>query len=190
MNSRLKGHLCYVAGPINANVDFMSWRNDMSRFLWNLGIGVLNPCDKPLDHNEDENFQNNLVRLRQEEKYDEITDIMREIVTIDLHFVDLSSFVILYIDKNSHMCGSYAEMTYSCLERKPLIVICEQGKTNIPAWLFGHAKHTTFFNTFDQAKEYIRHIHEDNDIENINRRWKFLDFDKVFGKHCGYTGDR
>lgn len=182
--SKLKGHLAYLAGPINPNSDCASWRIDFCNFLWNLGIGVLNPVDKPLDHHEDEEFQQKLIQLRQEEKYDEISSIMREIVTIDLHLVDLSSFIILYIDKDHHMMGSYAEATFACLERKPLIVICKQGKKSISPWLFGHAKHNLFFDSFDEAKTYIQHIHEGKITDNLNYRWKFIDFNKVFGgKH-------
>jgi hypothetical protein len=178
---KLKGHLAYLAGPINPHTDCTSWRVDFCKFLWDLGIGVLNPVDKPLTHSEDDTFQEKLINLRQEGKYDEISNVMREIVTIDLHLVDLSTFIVMYIDKDHHMCGSYVEAAFACLERKPLIIICKQGKSQISPWLFGHAKHELFFNTFDEAKNYIKQIHEGKITDNLNYRWKFLDFSKIFG---------
>ena len=182
-NNRLKGLKFYLAGPINKQkfAECVNWRSEMSRFLWSRGAGVLNPLDKPVEHHEDESFQDKLLQLKQEEKYDELTEIMRPIVTIDLHLVDLSSAVILYIDKDCHLCGSYAEMTYTCLERKPLIVVIKQGKKQTPAWLFGHAKHELFFNDFTAAKEYLEHIDNDEVIDTLNHRWKFLNSNKIYG---------
>lgn len=181
--NRLKGLKFYLAGPINKEKynECIQWRTSMSRFLWHKGAGVLNPLDKPVDHTEDEFFQDYILKLKQEEKYDELTEIMRPIVTIDLHLVDLSSAVILYIDKDCHMCGSYSETTYTCLERKPLIVVCKQGKKNIPAWLFGHAKHELFFSDFIDAKEYLEHIDQDEVVDTLNHRWKFLNINKIYG---------
>lgn len=179
--NRLKFAKFYLAGPIRKGIDFISWRKDMSNFLWSIGAGVLDPCDKPLDHHEDEFFQDKLLRLKSEGKYDTLASIVREVVTIDLHLVDLSTAVILHIDTDVHMQGSYAEMTYACLERKPLIVHAKNGKKNLPAWVFGHAKHELFFDTWDEIKDYLNHIDKDKIVDTLNNRWKFLDYNKIYG---------
>lgn len=178
--NRLKFAKFYLAGPIRKDIDFTTWRKDISEFLWSMGAGVLNPCDKPVDHHEDEHFQDKLIRLRQEKQYDLLSEIMREVVTIDLHLLDLSTAVILHVDTDVHMQGSYAEMTYACLERKPLIVHAKNGKKNLPAWIFGHAKHELFFDTWDEIKEYLIHIDQAPTIDVLNNRWKFLNYDKIY----------
>lgn len=178
--NRLRFSKFYLAGPIRKDIDFISWRKDISNFLWSIGAGVLDPCNKPLYHNEDEFFQDKLLELKSKCKYDDITNIMREIVTIDLHLVDLSTAIILHIDTDVHMQGSYAEMTYACLERKPLIVHAKNGKKNLPAWVFGHAKHELFFDTWDEIKKYLNHIDKDPVIDTLNNRWKFLDYNKIY----------
>ena len=179
---RLEWSLFYEAGPIDEAVDFTSWRNDISQFLWSLGAGVLDPCNKPTDDNEDNAFRKKLTDLKDHKNWNELSSLMRRIVTVDLHLVDLSTAVILHLDKKIHMCGSYFEANYGCLERKPLIVHCPTGKNTIPNWLFGITKHELFFETWDQVKEYLRHIHEDESVNDLGGRWKFLDYDKIFGR--------
>ena len=48
--NRLKSHTAYLAGAIDKVTasDAMEWREDMTDFLNDLGIGVFNPCDKPI----------------------------------------------------------------------------------------------------------------------------------------------
>lgn len=181
--NRLKGHVSYLIGSMDESKDTAHiWRQDISNFLWEHQIGVLNPCDKPSGKQEGADFTDYIDSLKEQERYDEVTEEMSPIVRIDLHMVDLSNFIIMAIDKDVHMCGSYGEQTYSSLEKKPIIVFCKQGKSKIPNWLFGTGmRHNMFFQTLDEVKEYILHICYDEEVDDLGR-WRFIDYDKVFGK--------
>lgn len=179
--NRLKQHTVYLAGPIDESKETAHlWRRDMSEFLWENEIGVLNPCDKPSGMHEGEDFVDYMNNLKDIGDFDKVSNEMSKIVRIDLHMVDLCNFVILYVNKDTHMCGSYGEQTYAALEKKPVIVICEQGKNKIPSWLFGTGmRHEMFFSNFEDAKSYIKHVAYDYEVDCLNR-WRFIDYDKVF----------
>lgn len=183
--NRLKNHSAYLAGSIDESKKTAHlWRQEISEFLWSHDIGVLNPCDKPIGIQEDENFVDYTNGLKKDGKFDLVQNLMSEVVKADLHMVDLCNFVILVIDKSIHMCGSYNEQTYAALEKKPVIVLCEQGKEHIPNWLFGMGmRHEMFFNNMDEVKEYIKHIaYDDEDCIDTLGRWRFVDYDKVFNR--------
>jgi len=184
MINRLQHFLAYECGPIDDIADGgIPWRKDMSNFLKSIGIGVLNPCDKPSDMiKETPDTHKYLRNLAEYHRFDELTRFMKSIVSIDLHMVDLSNFIIVYVDKNAHMCGSYCELTYSCLEHKPVIICSKQGKQNIPHWIYGITEtHRTFFNNWIEVKRYIRGVAYDTlGYPAENDGWRFLDYNKVF----------
>lgn len=182
--NKLAGHLFYLAGPIDdckEEKDFIEWRLDISKFLWSIGAGVVDPCSKPVvGYNEDENLRVLKRQLKKEKKYDEISKVMEDIVSVDLHLLDISSAVILYVDNDVHMCGSYSEITYSALEKKPAIVFSKNGKENVPDWLFGLLKHDLFFNNIEEVKEYLHKVNNGKSTP-CEDRWRFLDMNKIFG---------
>lgn len=183
--NRLKGHLCYLAGSIDKSYDYgRMWRYDMSSFLNNLGIGVLNPCDKPITNkkvDEDEDFVNMIQSLKEQKEYKKVQKIMQEIVRIDLKMVDLCNFMILNIVPEVHMCGSYNEQSLACYQRKPIIVNCESGIDKIPNWLFGVCDPDLFFDSWKKVKEYIKYIAFEDSVDDNDSKWRFLDYDKIFG---------
>ena len=49
--NRLKNSLCYLCGAMDRVQDGgVGWRGNITPKLKELGIGVLNPCDKPSDY--------------------------------------------------------------------------------------------------------------------------------------------
>jgi hypothetical protein len=185
--NKLKGQICYLAGYIDDDKDgsAKSWRIDMTKFLNGLGIGVHNPCDKPIINttvNEDENFVKSVQSLKEEGYYDKASDVMKEIVRQDLKMVDLSHFVVLNINRDSHMCGSYTEFTYACMMRKPVLVYCRQGIPSISNWMWGLGDHHYFYDDWEQLKQQIRNIDSGLDSCDMNGKWRFFDTEKIFGK--------
>jgi hypothetical protein len=179
--NRLAYSRAYLAGPIDRVTDRgIQWRQDISEFLWQHKIGVINPCDKPIVGAvpEDDNFVTQRKVLKEAGKYDELHSLIKEVVATDLRSIDLSDFVILHIDTKVHMCGSYNEQTHASLQRKPILVHCPSGKNDVPDWLYGICKHEEFFSTWDQLKSYIREVAYKN--KTVNSRWRFFDYNKVY----------
>ena len=78
------------------------------------------------------------------------------------------------------MCGSYHEAFVAVAQKKPLLIMCQQGKQNVPNWLFGVVPHEHMFGSWSELIEYIHHINEDEEVEDLNR-WRFFDWEKVYG---------
>jgi nucleoside 2-deoxyribosyltransferase len=184
VRNRLKGHIFYLAGGIQYIPDLgVDWREVAQKELWKMGIGVFNPMDKACNFaNEDKDTQTNIKRLLQEGEYEAVSSIMRGIVRADLRMVDLSSAILARIDSSKHTAGTYAELTQAYLQRKPVILYSDDGVASIPSWWFGHGDPPLFFNSLEESLKYIHHINEDENIQHL-KRWKFFDFDKVFGVH-------
>jgi len=180
--NKLAGSMSYLIGPMDEVDDLgADWRAMMSQWLWDLDIGVLNPCDKPtVIAQEDTPTRDRVNLLKLNKDYDGVTKIIKEIVSVDLHLVDLSTFAITYVDKDIHMCGSYSEVTYASLEHKPNIVCCKQGKDNVPNWLYGVCDHNCFFGSWQEVKDYIRYVAFE--LPPDDKRWRFLDYNKIFNK--------
>jgi len=195
MKNRLSGSIAYLAGPIDrAHDSGIQWRLDIQNYLWSLNIGVLNPCDKPMDWGiESESTINERHKLKEiafnryKKGLDnhnlccDIHEQVKKIVAADLRCIDKCDFVILYIDTDVHMCGSYNEQTHACLQRKPVVVCCKQGKFGVPDWLWGICQHDMFFGSWNEVKDYIYSIAFNNNVEHF-RRWRFFDMNKVYNR--------
>lgn len=200
--NRLKYQIFYLAGPMDRVADRgVEWREDMQTFLWDeLKAGVFNPCDKPIDWGvEDEagrkwrhdtlaaakDMYNRGLKYEADLLCESVYGHMKPISASDFRLIDQAGAVILYIDRDVHMCGSYGEQTMACLEHKPVIINCKQGKCNVPDWLWGVCRHEMMFGSWDETKNYLRHVAFDDHVEHY-RRWRFIDMDKVYGKKARF----
>ncbi len=185
MKHRLSGSMFYLVGPMDEVPDLgADWREDISRFLWNMNIGVMNPCDKPTANGkESPDFIKRINILKKQGQYTEVQKMVEPIVDIDLRMIDLCSAVIMNIDKDYHMCGSYNEQTHACLQRKPIIIHCKHGLDGIPNWLYGIAQPSIFFDSWEKVKAYVDDIAY-NILPNIDtlNRWKFFDYNKIYNR--------
>lgn len=183
--NRLEGSMVYCSGAIDLIPgNGRAWRDEISEFLHSLGVGVINPLDKPISnsvYDEGPDFANYVRELKLRHYFDEVRKVVKNVVRADLHLVDLSNWVTVYLDMDYHHCGTYSEITYAALERKPILIVCRQGKEYIPSWLFGLHPHETFFSNWEEYKVYIKHIAYHDNVDDLNGRWKFLDYDKIFG---------
>lgn len=182
--NRLKGMICYESGPmdrVKSWDDATQWRNDLKPFLFERGVGVLDPCDKATTIAiEDQDVRKKKKLLKEQGRYDELAAIMKPICAIDLRMVDICGFVILYIDIDSHMAGSYHEATVAIGQKKPVLIVCKQGKENIPDWWWGVLPHSMMFSNWDELKNYLDYIDTAENAEH-EKRWRFLNMDYVYG---------
>ena len=180
---RLKDSICYLSGPMdNAKDGGVSWRQKITPKLWKMGIGVFNPADKPCTgYIEDFELRERLEKAKQTSDWETAVELTKPIVGIDLRMVHLSSFLVLYIDVNTFMFGTSIEFTWAIQQRKPVLIVCEQGKSHIPNFAFGMNPPSFMFNNFDEMMVYLNYIDLSPTIDE-KRRWHFFDYDKVFGR--------
>ena len=180
MNNRLFGSVVYLAGsmdecPENGAV----WRTRITPKLQDMGIIVLNPLDKPTDivtESMDDKFRRQ--KMINNGEYLQVAEEMRLIRRTDLRMTDLSHFGILYLDKTIPIMGSAEELFNLNRAKKPVLIMCKQGKHAINHWLWGCLPSQLFFGSWDDLLEYIKHINEDDEIHDLNR-WQFFNYKKL-----------
>lgn len=179
--NRLKSTTCYLCGAMDRVSDGgVGWRRAITPKLKKLGVGVLDPCDKPSDYGtEDTTTREFIDSCKKNGRFDDAARIMKPICAIDLRMVDVAHFIVMSLDVDNHLCGSYHEAFLAVQQKKPVLVMCKQGKENIPNWMFGVIPHEMMFSNWSELLEYLNHVNEDDDVEHLNR-WRFFDFEKVF----------
>lgn len=182
---RLDKHLVYLSSGMDRVPDGgVAWRNWITPILQKRGIGVFNPCDKPIVYaTEDENTRTHINQFKQNQDYESVRQIMKPICHADLNMVDNSHFLIVYLDTEIHLGGTIHELSLAIMQRTPTLIMCEQGISGIPNWWFGVVPHQTMFGDWDSLLEYVRHVDEDP-IEEVDTlgRWIFYDWSKIYGK--------
>lgn len=181
MSGRLAGSVGYLCGPIEFVKDYgAKWRDWITPKLRELGVGVLNPLHKPIhtQYHEDSALQTVKKDLIEKKDYNTLSKIMKEVVRADLRMVDKADFLVAYVDMTAHMCGSYHEIVIASIQRKPVLLVCKQGKINLSPWVFGIMNHENFFDRFEDMLEYLKYV---NTTMHEIKGWHFFDFKKVFG---------
>ena len=173
--NRLKGHRTYLCGPIeNCVQNGIRWRRELTPWLKGLGIVVLDPTNKPIKlGNEDIENKKYVKQLRLKKDWNTLSKEMKNIIKVDLRLLDWSSFVIIYLSNNIPMAGTSHELVLTSQQRKPALIMCEDGKENISGWWYGLLNHKEFFSTWDELKNYISNI--DSGKIEPNNKWLFLD---------------
>jgi nucleoside 2-deoxyribosyltransferase len=165
----------YLAGAMDRVPDRGNgWRDNITPFLENLGIIVFNPIKKPTDiGKEDEEVQLLKKKYKKELKYDELSILMKSIRSVDLRLVDISDFIIVNLDLDTHPCGTLEEIFWANRQKKPIIIHMVQGKQNAPDWLFGTIPHDMIFSSWNEIENYLNSINTKSEIDSHNR-WYFF----------------
>lgn len=174
--NRLQGLRVYLAGAMDRVPDRgTGWRDKITPFLNDLNVVVFDPLKKPgsigIENQETHDVKNHLKKVGD---YNELSKIMKTIRSVDLRMVDISDFLIVHLDINTHPCGTFEEIFLANRQKKPIIVHIEQGKSHCPDWLFGAMPHELFFDTWDQILRYLAKINTEQHIDTLNNRWCFL----------------
>lgn len=173
--NRLEGQRVYLAGAMDRVPDRgSSWRQKITPFLQELNIIVFDPLKKTGAVGL-ENEETHLLKkkLKSKGQYNRLAEIMKSIRSVDLRLVDISDFLIVHLDTETHPCGTLEEIFLANRQKKPIIIHIEQGKQNCPDWLFGTLPHEFFFDTWDQVLEYLYSVNNSHNLQTFNR-WYFL----------------
>ena len=183
LHNRLYGMRAYLCGAIDRAEDGgINWRDYISNFLSNLNVCILNPCNKPTNKGEEGYIaREKRQQLLNNEQYDELSKKIKILRIIDLRLVDISDFIIFYLDPSIHLCGSYNEVFIANIQKKPILTCVEGGKNNTPHWIFGTIPHQHIFNNWQELKEYLVHVDQDENVEHY-KRWTFFKYNEMLPK--------
>ena len=178
--NRLNGMRTYLAGAMDRVPDGgLAWRKRTTPLLLNLGVRVLNPCDKPIEVGIEDTESRVLIdSYKKTGQFDRIRKEYGVIRTLDLRCIDISDFVIASIDTNVHACGTYEEITIANSQKKPVLIWCQQGKEHAPNWLFFMLPHEHIFGSLEALVEYLGHVNSADKVEHY-KRWFFFDQSKL-----------
>jgi nucleoside 2-deoxyribosyltransferase len=174
--NRLKNQRVYLAGAMDRVHDRgATWRDNITPFLEKMGIIIFNPITKPTSTGmEDHDSHVIKTKFKNQKRYDELSSMMKTIRSVDLRLVDISDFLIVNLDLDHYACGTWEELFLCNRSKKPILIHIEQGKAHAPDWLFGTLPHEWFFSNWEELKNYVIHINNDENIEHYNR-WRFFD---------------
>jgi hypothetical protein len=173
--NRLLNTRAYLAGPMEAEPDNgVGWRQRLVAELADLGVCWLDPTDKPTDIAvESLETRQQLARDREEGNYDALARTMKLVRCVDLRLTDIADFLVVHLDAALRTCGTWEEIANANRQKKPVLVHYEQGKANVPLWLYGMLPHQMIFSTWADLYAYLRHIAHDPVIDRLNR-WYFF----------------
>jgi len=173
--NRLSNQRVYLAGAMDRVPDRGNgWRDNITPFLESLGVIVFNPIKKPTSMGkEDEQVQVLKKSYKDSQDYDELSKLMKTIRSVDLRLVDISDFLIVNLDLETHPCGTLEEIFWANRQKKPIIIHMVQGKQNAPDWLFGTIPHEMIFSSWNEIQNYLEYINSSNSIIDY-RRWYFF----------------
>jgi len=174
--NNLKNLKTYLVGAMDRVADGgVGWRTKITPVLKSMNLHVLDPCQK-LAHKitESESTRQKIAFYKKTEQYDKIKEMYSNIRNVDLRCVDVSDFLICHIDISVHMCGSYEEIVTANRQKKPILIWCEQGKKNIPNWLFFMLPHEQMFSSCQELISYLHQVDNSTNLQSL-KRWIFLE---------------
>jgi hypothetical protein len=157
------------AAPDNGS----QWREKITPCLESLGMIVYNPLHKPIDIGREEISDKEICnKLKGEGRFEELSKEMHVVRCVDLKCVDKCDVVLVNLDTSMQICGTYEEIFWANRLKRPVIIMCPQGLTAIPNWLYGTLDYHLFFDNWDNVKQYFINI--SNGIIN-NKDWRIFD---------------
>ena len=179
LRTLLDNSKCALSGAIDRVADDGAvWRNYVKGECKkrNLNIRWFDPCDKPNGLGSETSIEKTHVReLIIQNKWEEAKDFVKEFRRYDLRGIDWSDFVIVKIDLNVHLCGTYNEIFIAERQGKPIFVIMGEGqkKTDIPTWLISFINPDEIFESEDDCLDYLEKINQG--VVEMDRRWVKID---------------
>lgn len=163
----LQSKRIYLSGPIEWDTN-PDWRIEPKRILTErFGGVVLDPAadDKQSDFSM-------VVEARKNKDYETLVKIYQKFVRKDLCMVDRSDFVISFLPYGVPTTGCHHEIVVADNAKKPVLLVCPEGKELVPLWFYGFIPHQCMFGGWDPLWEYLDGV--DKGSQKENRRWSFV----------------
>lgn len=159
--NELNGIKIFLSGGIDRVADDgIQWREEIKRKCQDADLSIifLDPTDKPdglgcevgLEKYAIKNHLNN-------GDWEAASEESKNVRHIDLRMVDRTDLYVVYIDLDSHLCGTYNELFEAEKQQKPLFAIMKEPytKKDFPAWLVSIFREEEVFNSIDECVKYL-----------------------------------
>ena len=183
MKHLLRGTSCYLSGAIDADTSSGNWRLPVIETLTkHFHVNVFDPYSDPkqmkakeLHEAKEKNDFQTLADIAKDfvrkdlHEVDKCDFLIARIGYQDVYLPeDIEKCVIgvdewgnnkVYPPKPRRMqiptSGTIHEITNANLQKRPPLIVCEDGKNKIPSWLYGFIKHKYMFGSFRELYEYL-----------------------------------
>jgi len=142
----------YLAGPIQAVDDYVSWRKDMEMFLQSNGDEALSPLSKYKGRTGDVKME--MLEYKGRGEIDKVKKTMENfIIPKDIELIDESDALIAYIPTNN-IFGTTCEIWETYRQKKKIYVVCTLPVVQWSNWMIGVADH--IFKSFRELKKFLK----------------------------------
>ncbi len=163
----LKNKRVYIGGPIEHDNPEFDWRKEPKKVLrTEFGLEIFDPAEDPKQQ-----WVPVLNEARREKDYERMHAIAKGFVKKDLCLVDRSDFLISYVPYKMPTTGTVHEIVIAENAKKPVLLVCPQGKEMASFWYFGFIDHRNIFGSFAELYAYLREVDAGNCKEDD--RWWF-----------------
>jgi len=165
--SYLEGKRCYLSGPIEFGSG-PNWRIVPSEVLVNeFKLDLFDPFNDPKQQ-----WAPKLAKARSEKNYNEMVRIAKNFVRKDLSVVDGSDFIVACLPRGVPTTGTVHEIINKSLSKKPVLIVCSEGKEFVPFWYWGFIPHTQMFGNWEDLYQYLREVNVG--LHSDNYRWDYI----------------
>jgi len=164
----LENSRAYLSGPIEFDSTNFDWRVEPKRVLVErFKINLFDPFADPKQQ-----WVPKLNEARAKCDYETMARIAKSFVRKDLASVDRADFLIAYLPKGVPTTGTHHEIINSVNAKKPTLLICPQGRAQIPIWYFGFVPCEVMFGSWNELYDYLEEVN--NGKHTNNNRWHYV----------------
>lgn len=163
----LKGASLYLSGPIEFE-DGPNWRPEVVKTLTErFGLEVYDP-----HQDEKQKRADVLEKAIDKGDFDTVEQIAKDFVKKDLATLEKKDFLIAYNPYKIPTTGTPCEVHHAVNLKKPVMIVCPQGKSFASRWYFGYVKHRYIFGSWDALYDYLQEVADGKHKDN--HRWHLV----------------
>ena len=163
----LEGVRCYLSQPIEHSTG-MNWKSDVIKYLTDeFGINVFDP-----QADEKQKRAELLEAAMETGDFDEAERVATSFVKKDLAEIDRTDFLIAYNPHKVCTTGVPCEVHHAVQLKKPVQIVCPQGKKSAARWYFGYIRHRYIYGAWSDLYAYLKEVDEGKHMDN--HRWWYV----------------
>ena len=156
----------YLSGPIEFVRE--NWRDSVIKQLKDdFCVDVYDPFSDPKQQ-----WVEKIAEAKFNKNYQAIQDIAKKFVRKDLGMVDRSDGLIAYLPYKIPTIGTHHEVINSINAKKPTLLVCPQGKENVPVWYYGICKIDHMFGSWDELFKFLHEVNQG--LHQNDDKWSFV----------------
>jgi hypothetical protein len=154
--SHLLNKKCYLGGPIEKCQEKKNWRPPVIEELTRrFGLDVFDPFSDPKQQ-----WVADLMKAKADKDAATIKKITKRFVKKDLQVVQKSELHVAYVPAGVPTVGTVHEIVVSNMCKNPILLMCPDGKFEVPLWYWGYIPETHMFGSWEDMYAFLAEVEE------------------------------